>query len=63
MWFFRVVELDGGRWARRHGNLIFDTHAAMPEALEHITKLAVEHRPAELFVHRLDGSVTGLGAV
>jgi hypothetical protein len=61
--FFRVIELDDGRWACRHGSLEYDIHALMNQAIEHITALAANQRPAELFLHRLDGSVRSLGTV
>jgi hypothetical protein len=62
-WFFHVVELDDGRWACRHGSLEYDTHAALNDAIEHITTVSASHRPAEMFLHRLDGTVEKLGAV
>jgi len=62
-WFFRVVELDDGRWACRHGSHEYDTHPALNQAIEHIATVAAENRPAELFLHRLDGSVRSLGTV
>lgn len=62
-WFLRVVELDGGRWACRFGRQEFDVHVELDDALAHITALAGDHQPAELFVHYLDGTVGRLGAV
>jgi hypothetical protein len=61
--FFRVIELGGGRWACRQGRLEYDTHAEMNQAIVHIAELAANHRPAELFLHRLDGSVESLGSL
>jgi hypothetical protein len=62
-WFFRVVEIGEGRWACRWGEKEYDTHADMRRAIEHVTVLAAAHRPAEVVLHRLDGSVEHLGAV
>ena len=55
--------LDDGDWACRHGRQEYDTHAVLNDAIEHITSLAASHRPAELFVHHLDGAVRNLGAM
>jgi len=62
-WFFRVVELDDGRWACRHGEQEYDTHTAVEPAIAHIKALAADHRPAELFLHLRDGTVQSLGTV
>lgn len=61
-WFLRVIELDTGDWACRHGTHEYDSHAQLEEALTHIKVLATLTPPAELFLHRLDGSVTTIGA-
>jgi len=61
-WFFRVIELDDGRWACRHGTEEFDRHDELSDAVGHIRVIAAEHTPAELFVHHLDGRV-GSGGV
>ena len=61
--FFRVIELGDDRWACRHGRLEYDTHPQVGQAIDHITALAADHRPAELFLHRLDGSVARLGTL
>jgi hypothetical protein len=61
-WFFRVIELEGGRWACRRGQLEYDTHAEVGQAVEHLEALATAALPAELFLHRLDGSVERIGA-
>jgi hypothetical protein len=63
VWYFRVVELSGGHWACRHGKQLLDTHTELEHAIDHITAVASEHRPATLFLHRLDGSVRNLGVV
>ena len=60
-WFFRVVEQDDGRWACSHGRHEYDIHTDMNHAIEHITALATHQGPAELFLHRLDGTVRRLG--
>jgi hypothetical protein len=59
-WFFRVIEQDDGRWACRHGRQEYDTHPRLDQAIEHIQALAAQQRPAQLFLHRLDGTVEGL---
>lgn len=55
--FFRVIELDSGRWACRHGNTEYDQHARAEDALQHIETLALEQRPAEIYLHLRDGTV------
>lgn len=61
--FFRVIEQEDGCWACRHGRFEFDSHTAMKEAIEHMTAVASEQSPAEIFLHRCDGSVESLGVV
>jgi hypothetical protein len=63
MWYFRVVEVGGGHWACRQGLRVLDIHTDMEHAVEHITAVATENRPATLFLHRLDGTVRTLGVV
>jgi hypothetical protein len=63
VWYFRVVELCGGRWACRHGKRVLDTHTDMQHAIDHITAVASEQGPATLFLPRLDGTVSILGVV
>ena len=55
--FFRVIEDDDGTWACRRGREELDRHVGFDEALDHVTKLASVHRPAEVFVHHFDGRV------
>ena len=63
-WLFRVVELaEGCGWACRFGRREYDVHAELAHAIEHISALATEYPPAEVEVHRLEGSVENLGAV
>lgn len=57
VWFFRVIELADGRWACRHGRLEYDTHDELRRAVEHMRPIARAMRPAQLLLHRLDGSV------
>jgi hypothetical protein len=59
-WYFRVVEQDDHRWLCRHGRSVFDAHPSLADAIDHITDLAAVYEPAEVFVHRLDGSVESL---
>lgn len=60
-WYLRAVEVDGGGWACRFGRFEFDTHTEMDQAIDHLTELAADRRPVELFVHFRDGSVRNLG--
>src|SRR4029077_10970297 len=60
-WFLRVVEIPEQRWECRWGEEIFDQHANLSAALDHIERLAAEHCPARIFVHGLDGTARGLG--
>jgi hypothetical protein len=60
-WFFHVIEQDDGRWACRHGRQELDTHAVLDQAIEHITAIAALQRPADIFLHRLGGTVESVG--
>ncbi len=60
-WFFRAVELIDGQWACRRGLEQYDAHLRLDGAIEHLRSLAADAQPAELFVHRLDGTVERLG--
>jgi len=62
-WYFRVVEHEDRSWRCRHGREVFDQHPTLTDAVEHIMMLAAAHPPAEVMVHRLDGSVENLGPV
>ena len=61
--FFRVIELADRRWACRHGREEYDVHAEMRHAIEHMRALAYAARPAELLLHRLDGTVARIETV
>jgi hypothetical protein len=56
-WFFRVVQLDDGEWSCRFGSTVYDTHDALTDALDHCKEIAASHRPAQVFLHPLDGVV------
>ena len=58
--FFRVIELDSGRWACRHGTTEFDQHAHAEGELAHVEALALEQRPAAVYLHLRDGTVRHL---
>lgn len=60
-WFFRVLQLPDDRLACRHGRVQFDIHAELGSAIQHMRAMAKEHQPAEIIVHRLDGTVQSLG--
>ncbi|HZV26693.1 MAG TPA: hypothetical protein VFG00_10415 [Acidothermaceae bacterium] len=62
-WYFRVIELADGRWACRRGVEHYDSHTELQDAVAHLQSLAGDSAPAEMFVHRLDGTVERLGAV
>lgn len=51
-WLFHIVERGDGLWACRHGTHEYDPHRALADALEHITAIASNQRPAEVLVHR-----------
>jgi hypothetical protein len=62
-WFFRAIEMAGGRWECHHGARVFDEHLTLTEALEHLRALAADQpEAAQLFVHTLDGQVRWEGA-
>jgi hypothetical protein len=56
-WFFRVIEQHDGRWACRRGSQEYDTHDTVNPAIDHIRALAADQIAAELFLHRIDGSI------
>jgi hypothetical protein len=60
-WYFRVIEYEDRSWRCRHGQEVFDQHPTLSDAVEHIMVLAAAKPPAEVIVHRLDGSVENLG--
>lgn len=57
-WSYRVVQQDNGRWRCRFGRQLFDEHTELAEAIEHCNQIAAEHRPANVFLHPVDGPVT-----
>lgn len=60
-WFLRAVEKQDGHWVCQHGLQIFDGHDGLHDAIRHLRNLAATMRPAELIVHRLDGTIENLG--
>ncbi len=62
-WFFRAVEQPDGSWLCRRGLEVFDSHPSLQLAIDHLAELAADAQPAQLFVHRVDGSVEGHGAI
>ena len=60
-WFFHIVEQNDGRWACRHGRHEYDTHARLEDAIAHVTEFACAQRPAEIYLHHLDGHVESVG--
>lgn len=59
----RVIEMPDGQWACRRGREVIDTHLDLERAVEHLSTLAAEIGPTQLFLHRLDGTVRDLGIV
>jgi hypothetical protein len=53
-YFFRAIERDDGTWACRRGRLELDKHGQLEEALAHLTSLADNARPTEIYVHHRD---------
>ena len=60
-WYFRIIEHEDRSWRCRLGREVFDQHPTLSDAIEHIIVLAAAQPPAEVMVHRLDGSVENLG--
>ena len=60
-WYFRVIQDEDRSWACRHGHCVFDEHRTLADAIDHIMVVASAYLPAEVMVHRLDGSVENLG--
>lgn len=56
-WFFRVIELEDGRWSCRRGATEIDGHASLHDAIQHVTALASHEVSADVFLHHLDGTV------
>lgn len=56
-WYLHVSELTSDRWICRHGADVYDWHTGLAEAVSHLSQLASTMQPAEIFVHRLDGTV------
>ena len=54
MWFFRILELEDGRWACRRGRFTTDEHDTFAESLIHTKTLAAAEPPSRVFVHPLD---------
>ena len=57
-WFLRAIELRDGWWACRWSEDEFDRHPSLEQSLAHLRELAIQHAPAHIYVHRLDGSVS-----
>jgi hypothetical protein len=62
-YFFRVIEQGDGSWMCSRGREEFDFHAQLDDAIEHITGIASEHSPSEVFVHHLDGRVRSVATL
>ena len=41
----------------RLGKHVYDTHAELNDAIEHCKRIAADHHPAEVFVHRRGSEV------
>jgi hypothetical protein len=62
-WFLRVIELADGSWACRRGLAELDRHHVLQDAVAHVTTLGSRESHAELFLHRVDGTVERMGTV
>jgi hypothetical protein len=60
-WFLRAVEQRDGQWRCQWGLHTFDVHDHLCEALAHLRVLAVTVAPAEVFIHRVDGTIQDVG--
>ncbi|MDP9227232.1 MAG: hypothetical protein M3P18_25965, partial [Actinomycetota bacterium] len=61
-WWYRVVELEDGRWACRWGLHVYDVHHELAEAIEHCSTIAAGNAPSEVFVHGLDAGVQSVAS-
>lgn len=59
----RLVELEDGRWTCRHGGFDTDPSSSFAEALSYASIIASWCAPAEIVVHRRDGSTEQFGSV
>lgn len=57
--YFRVIQGDGS-WMCRRGREEIDRHDSRQEAVDHMSELAAEHRPSEVFLHEGDGTVVSI---
>jgi hypothetical protein len=57
-WYFRAIEQPDGQWVCRRGMTDYDSHADLEDAITHLLAMSADEQPAELFIHRLDGSVS-----
>lgn len=57
-WYFRAIEQADGQWVCRRGMTDYDSHAALEDAITHLLAMSADEQPAELFIHRLDGTVS-----
>jgi hypothetical protein len=62
-YFFRVIEQEDGSWSCSRGREDFDFHAHLDDAIDHITGIASEHSPSDVFVHHLDGRVQSIATL
>ena len=62
-WFLRAIEEHDGRWRCQHGREAYDRHDYLHEAVAHLSSIAVALAPAELFIHRLDGTIEKRGPI
>ncbi|HTW21467.1 MAG TPA: DUF2188 domain-containing protein [Mycobacteriales bacterium] len=60
-WFFRALEQPDGQWVCRRGRADIDAHPTLEHAIEHLRELASDAQPAQLVIHRLDGSAEPRG--
>lgn len=59
-WFLRAVELPDGQWACSRGGAQIDVHLRLVDAIAHLQVVGAGLGPFEVFVHRVDGTISRL---
>lgn len=61
--FIRVVEASDGVWLCRQGRQDLGRHGTSSDAIEQAMALAADVRPAEVMLHRSDGTVHSVASI
>ncbi len=61
--YVRVLEGSDGAWVCRQGRFEVGSHATREAAIEQAVAVASDCRPAEILLHRSDGTVESLMAL